>query len=187
MAARRRRSQAKKPQRQTPGWVLAGGGVLAGLAIATLLFIGGVIDSDMPLIPSDSAREEAIEPATSSAEPATPRATEFTFYEQLEQREVQINEPSPVRPRTAPEDEVATDFLVQAGSFRSHDDAEAMKAQLAFLGLSANVEAVDVQGTRWHRVVLGPYDSRREAGQIQRRLRENRYEAEIRSRRRNGG
>lgn len=49
-------------------------------------------------------------------------------------------------------------FFVQAGSFQNKDDAEKLKAKLAFTGLEANIQTTDIPGKGvWHRVRLGPY------------------------------
>jgi cell division protein FtsN len=49
-------------------------------------------------------------------------------------------------------------FFVQAGSFQSKDDAEKLKAKLAFSGMEASIQTADIPGKGvWHRVRLGPY------------------------------
>lgn len=47
-------------------------------------------------------------------------------------------------------------YVLQVASFRADSDAEALKAQLALWGVTANVESVNVQGETWHRVRVGP-------------------------------
>ena len=61
-------------------------------------------------------------------------------------------------------------YLLQAGSFRSHGDADRLKAQLALQGFVANIQSVTVNGDTWHRVRLGPFDSAREADRTRRKL-----------------
>ncbi len=63
-------------------------------------------------------------------------------------------------PVTAPAatNESKDKFFVQAGSFQNKDDAEKLKAKLAFSGLEANIQTTDIPGKGvWHRVRLGPY------------------------------
>ena len=50
-------------------------------------------------------------------------------------------------------------LILQAGAFKSALDADSRKAQLAFLGLEAKVNLANVNGSTWHRVVLGPFKS----------------------------
>ena len=68
-------------------------------------------------------------------------------------------------------------YLIQAGSFRSAEDAEALKARLAMLGMVARIQSVSVNGESWHRVRLGPYDTARAADSARRELRENGFES----------
>jgi cell division protein FtsN len=52
-------------------------------------------------------------------------------------------------------------YLMQCGSFRVKAQAEQMKAKIAFQGLEAQVRPSDNSSGRWHRVILGPYASKR--------------------------
>lgn len=64
-------------------------------------------------------------------------------------------------------------FFVQAGSFQNKDDAEKLKAKLAFSGLEASIQTADIPGKgTWHRVRLGPYGEG-EAGKTIAALRQN--------------
>ena len=56
-----------------------------------------------------------------------------------------------------------TDFnyLLQSGSFRSKEDAERQRAQIAFQGLRASTQRIDLDnGSVWYRVNVGPFSSR---------------------------
>lgn len=44
--------------------------------------------------------------------------------------------------------------MVQCGSFKNLEQAESIKANLAFAGLESRISSTD----DWHRVVLGPYN-----------------------------
>lgn len=51
-------------------------------------------------------------------------------------------------------------YYVQAGSFQNADDAEKLKAKLAFSGFEASLLTVTIPDKGvWHRVRLGPYSS----------------------------
>ncbi len=50
-------------------------------------------------------------------------------------------------------------YLLQAGSFSAAGDAEALKARIALLGLSARVESGEAGGRTVYRVRMGPYSS----------------------------
>ena len=67
----------------------------------------------------------------------------------------------------------ATRYMVQAGSFRTHDDADRLKAELALIGVQAKIQSVEVDGGEtWHRVRVGPFDSRDEVESLRSRLQE---------------
>jgi len=48
-------------------------------------------------------------------------------------------------------------YYLQAGAFRSEDDAEALKARILMLGLNGFVQPVQVNGVTLHRVRVGPF------------------------------
>ncbi|WP_422528733.1 cell division protein FtsN [Serratia fonticola] len=68
------------------------------------------------------------------------------------------------KPETKPESKQK--WMVQCGSFRAADQAESVRAQLAFEGVESRVTA----GGGWNRVMLGPYSSRAAADKTLSRL-----------------
>ena len=54
-------------------------------------------------------------------------------------------------------------YLMQCGSFRKQEQAEEMRAQIAFLGMEAMIRPSDGSNGRWYRVILGPFDTKRDA------------------------
>lgn len=61
-------------------------------------------------------------------------------------------------------------YLLQAGAFQASGDAEALKAKIAFLGLSARVESAQIKGQTVYRVRMGPYGSATELAEAKRKL-----------------
>ena len=51
--------------------------------------------------------------------------------------------------------------LIQCGSFRKNEQAQELKANIAFQGLEAQVRSSKGSSGVWYRVILGPYDSKR--------------------------
>lgn len=51
--------------------------------------------------------------------------------------------------------------LIQCGSFRRNEQAQELKANIAFQGLEAQVRSSQGTSGLWYRVILGPYDSKR--------------------------
>jgi cell division protein FtsN len=54
-------------------------------------------------------------------------------------------------------------YLMQCGSFRQQIQADKMRAQIALQGLESQVRPSDGKNGRWYRVILGPYDYKRDA------------------------
>lgn len=66
----------------------------------------------------------------------------------------------------------ATEYLLQAASFRSRDEADALRAELLLDGMAAAVNAVTgPAGAEWHRVMVGPFAGRAEMERHLTRLR----------------
>lgn len=81
---------------------------------------------------------------------------------------VQIRQPEP-KQETAKQETKSKQqqrWVVQCGSFRATDQAESVRAQLAFEGIESRVTT----GGGWNRVVLGPYSSRTAADKTLARL-----------------
>ena len=63
-----------------------------------------------------------------------------------------------------------TRYLLQAGAFQASGDAEAVKAKIAMLGLSARVESAQISDKTVYRVRMGPYGSASELADAKKRL-----------------
>ena len=61
-------------------------------------------------------------------------------------------------------------YLLQAGAFGASGDAEATKAKVALLGLSARVESAQLNGKTVYRVRMGPYSTASELAEAKRKL-----------------
>jgi cell division protein FtsN len=82
--------------------------------------------------------------------------------------------PAAVKPQPTPPVAAAKEmYYVQAGSFQNADDAEKLKAKLAFSGFEASIQTVTIpEKGEWHRVRLGPYNNG-EAGKTIAALKQN--------------
>jgi cell division protein FtsN len=83
-----------------------------------------------------------------------------------------VPEPQPAKPDVVAEAPSRDDarYLLQAGAFQASGDAEALKAKIAFLGLSARVESAQIKGQTVYRVRMGPYGSATELADAKRKL-----------------
>ena len=62
-------------------------------------------------------------------------------------------------------------YLMQCASFRTRAQAEEMKAKIAFQGLEALIRHSSGSSGDWFRVILGPYESKRDAEKAKHSLR----------------
>lgn len=132
--------------------------------ILSLAAVGGFIGfiAYLNSLPApETARPAPTAPAKQPPKTQAPTAKDdggFRFYDILPDSEVvppKVEEysPAPADPNTS--------YLVQTGSFRSQQDAERQRAQIAFQGLRARVDRIDLDnGSTWYRVNVGPFDSR---------------------------
>ncbi len=70
-------------------------------------------------------------------------------------------------------------FLLQAGAFRSPDDADAMRARLALLGFDSKIFPREQDGTTLYRVRLGPYGNLDDVNRIRKTMAENGIDVQL--------
>ncbi|MDH3992118.1 MAG: SPOR domain-containing protein [Gammaproteobacteria bacterium] len=142
---------SKQPVRSGGAWRWYGAGVLTGVFLSFLLYLG-----TLPT-PGDGDMAQQGEAEVVSS-PPKPR---FDFYTLLPEQSIEVDvEPAEMaKPRNtvAASTEV---YLLQAGSFRQQDDADRRRAELLLLGLEPKVEEASGDNGRWFRVYLGPFESR---------------------------
>ncbi|WP_017446067.1 SPOR domain-containing protein [Gayadomonas joobiniege] len=80
----------------------------------------------------------------------------WDYVNELENKTIQVDVPE----RT---DEPKRDYQMQCGSFRKLSQADTLKARIAFVGLESIVKRTEGSNGVWYRVVLGPYQSKRNA------------------------
>ncbi|MHB9796660.1 SPOR domain-containing protein [Pseudomonas sp. MT3] len=76
---------------------------------------------------------------------------------------------TPAKP-TPPPAVAATQYYLQAGSFRKQSDADHLRAQIIMMGQNARVESGTVRDETWYRVMVGPYGDRTKASAAQKQL-----------------
>jgi cell division protein FtsN len=176
MASRRGKpkSQARRGSEQSvPAWIWLLAGLLLGLAASAFVLMreGGDGQANGPK-PNPQAQ-----PAAPSETP--PSANAPDFYTLLRDRETAIpdNElaesAKPDAPQPPAQPSSGERFLLQAGAFRSANDADALKARLALLGMIAQVQSDSIDGNVWYRVRLGPFADLREVEVAKQQLSSN--------------
>jgi cell division protein FtsN len=69
-------------------------------------------------------------------------------------------------------------YLLQAGSFRSQQQADQLRAKLALLGLETSLQTVNINSTQaWHRVRVGPFNNLKDLNEARSLLKKNGVDA----------
>jgi len=147
--------------------------VWAFLFLMLLSFVAFILFLDQKIVSSGAGNSRE------QAESGSENKPTIDFYSVLPQREVEI--PISEEDRAAIENpsinkEAVDQSILQVGSFQSTDEADGLKAQLAFLGLEAKVKAAVVNDETWHRVQLGPFASETSLSRAKNLLIENKIE-----------
>jgi cell division protein FtsN len=144
--------------------------VWISLTLMLGLFVAGIFYLDSQIVKTSKAKAKKPDTTTKKQKP------KIDFYTVLEERVMDIPVPKDDvdgLKNPAVNKKTIKKFTLQAGSFRSASDADGLKAQLAFLGLEANVNSANVNGSTWHRVVLGPFASNSKISRAKNLLLEN--------------
>ncbi len=72
-----------------------------------------------------------------------------------------------------------TTYYLQAGAYRSENDAEAVKARILLMGLSAQVQKAQVNGATINRVRVGPFKGLDEMNRSRARLGEEKIDSSV--------
>ena len=133
-------------------------------------FMAFVLFLDQKIVKNGAGDNQQQESSGSKNKPT------IDFYSVLPQRKVEI--PISEEDRDAIENpsinkEVVDQSILQVGSFQSADEADSLKAQLAFLGLKATIKSAVVKDETWHRVQLGPFASETKLSRTKNLLIEN--------------
>ncbi len=129
-----------------------------------------------------TADKPATAPDDKNAKPDTTKTvTKFDFYTLLPEREVIVpNDREAIKTAEKPKTAIgqqqnsapaeAEQLFLQAGSFRSEQEADRRRAQLKALGLDAKVEEVTANTDTWYRVQAGPFTSREQLSKAREQL-----------------
>lgn len=159
----RKRNTGKRKKSNLPGWIWIAGILVIGIAIGLAgprLF--GIAQQGLKQVapaiptPTDRPTDKPDKSAATQSEPDEPR---FDFYKMLPKFQVVI----PEQDKSVESDtssrpvEKPGDYVLQVASFRHYNEADAMQARLALLGLEAHIQQVEIgDGETWNRVRIGP-------------------------------
>lgn len=147
-----RKAPAKSPT--TPGWAWLLAGLGIGLGVALGVHLHHTQTANMQRVIADSI---APDPSPADADAIERRRPRFEFYETLPNAMQDIVTEQEVIARTTGAKRATTrsgtQYFIQAGAFRQANEADRLRAELALLGLEAEIQ----KSKKWHRVRLGPY------------------------------
>ncbi len=151
-----------------PAWVWLFTGAVLGAFIMFLMRLSDVQNDDV----SDNSN---IGEKQESGNTQKPR---FDFYDLLKETHIPVTEEPNSNAQSSAPSQAEQEFLLQVASFKSHDDADRLRAELILLNLSAQTEQAKIRnGETWHRVIVGPFSSRSKLAKARSILLANRYEA----------
>lgn len=130
--------------------------------LIVVAFIAGLIwlKQTPPQVEAPTVSDVPSEQHDEAELPALPQE-EWDFIKTLPGYEVEVY--------TEDKSDTGRTYIMQCGSFRVRKQAEAMRAKMAFAGFEPQLKP---SANGWYRVVLGPYDGKREAEVDRHRLKQ---------------
>ena len=176
---RKRRSTRQKKKAEYPGWLWMIFGLAIGLSVAFAVYVKdrGPEAITIAAQPEPASLKNTIDdngetPAEDTESAELPK-DRFDFYKMLPAFEMIITDEEPdvdedVEPQAIDEPGV---YLLQAGSFSTHNDADRRRAELALHGIESRVQRAKVNSRDYFRVYVGPIEDLDELNVTRSRLR----------------
>jgi len=176
---KKRSTKRRKEQTEYPGWLWMMFGLAIGLSVAFAVYVNdrGPEATAVAAQPEPASLQNTIDSNGESASVAeadeTPQTKRFEFYDLLPAFEMIIADEEPdvdedVEPQAIEEPGV---YLLQAGSFSTHNDADRRRAELALHGIVSRVQRAKVNNRDYFRVYVGPIEDLEELNVTRSRLR----------------
>ncbi|MWL85925.1 SPOR domain-containing protein [Cupriavidus sp. SW-Y-13] len=132
------------------------------------------------------------QPSVATTRPAEPGATNGNGLTPIKPTDKPAEKPAD-KPVTRPAEKPVADpiaeiaqadankvgYLLQVGAFRSQDDADRQKANLAMQGFEARVTDRDVNGIKMYRVRVGPFNRIEDMNRVRDRLQSAGFDASV--------
>jgi len=149
-----------------PGWVWFLTGLASGVFAAFLFYLWHSVPTD------PNATAVLSKPGAEIAAPGKKSdAMKWDFYDMFPKSEVPVVEAYDKEGKKTIA-EAPKHFLIQAGAFKTEDEADQQRAKLILLGLEPFIKTSARDGVTWYRVMLGPIDSSLEVDRKRRKLAE---------------
>jgi cell division protein FtsN len=198
MAQSRKRKSSRRNSRASessyPGWLYGVFGLAIGLSVAAAIWFSDrrSAPETIPVARVPASLERSLDDNGETPKPAAQQQADvekpveksrFDFYEMLPNFEVVVPEEEQA---VAVEAAVVTQpkevikpgiYVLQAGSFTTHADADRRRAELALQGIESNIQKVTIDDKTYHRVRIGPTDDLDELNVLRSRLRAAKIDA----------
>lgn len=160
---------AKKSNSEVPKWVWVFTFVMVSLFIGMLWLLSTVDPSTAPTDAWDAAKKNAKTAIKNNASEAPDLKEavkpDYDFYQLLEEQKVVV--PKVDVYKSTPKEQINYVYRLQVASFRSKEDAEALRASLILEGMQAYIQSSEVKGNTWHRIFVGPFNNRSNMNKVQ--------------------
>lgn len=172
--AKRRKKRSAHPE--LASWVWMFFGLAIGLSVALAIYVN---DRSSPT-PSPDQQPASLKQPVETADQIVPQTApeeskpRFDFYDMLPNFEIVIPEQE-TDVKTDREPQAVTKpgiYVLQAGSFTEHTDADRRRAELAMQGIESRIQRVSIDDKTYHRVRIGPIDDLDELNVVRNRLRQ---------------
>jgi len=175
---RKKRRSKRKTNTSRPAWVWLLVSLFSGVGIGLVgfYFLANNTQLSAPVaVKIDAPKKTSAAPKKKAPAAKAVDEPHFDFYTLLPKLELIIPEADiEAATRALPKSKHKFTYLLQVGSFRNFNDADAMKAKLALLGIKADIHTVVINNDNtWHRVRIGPYEDSQSIKMLRRELRQN--------------
>lgn len=153
-------------------------GVTVALIICAATFIW-ISNAPIPFVNKVQTVNESVDPALLDGKTIDPNQPLYADGQGADQSSSTVA--TVTAGDTAASSEVADTqrFWVQAGAFSQSEDAENMRAKIAFIGLDAQIAYRSENGQRLYRVRIGPFETPAQAEEIRQSLADNGIQASV--------
>ncbi len=176
MAQRRKRRSSRKTNDDYPGWVWMLFGLAIGLSVAFAIYVKDrepvEVTATTPT-PEPASMQSAIDDNGETPEEPQKKEKRFDFYDMLPAFEIDVDDVGEATSEAAAPASIEEPglYILQAGSFSTHNDADRRKAELALHGIESYVQRARVNNRDYFRVYIGPIDDLDELNVTRSRLR----------------
>ena len=135
-----------------------------------------------PIRPAISAAWRSVTPAASAAVATKPKVSADPLGDLAKAKS---ESKADAKPDAKPDAASSTggpdpfNYFIQAGAFRTPEDAEQQRAKLSLMGFQAKITEREQSGRTVYRVRLGPFDKKDEADKVKEKLDGNSIETAL--------